>query len=143
MALPRAEAQETPDEDAGELDRAAEAADFRVLVVDDNATNREVARALLGALGVMVTTADSGALAVEMLAVQRFDFVLMDIHMPGMSGIEALARIRAGPRGAIPVAACTADAMTGERERLLGLGFDSYLSKPIDPAALVALLDAA
>ena len=71
-----------------------------------------------------------------------FDVVLMDIHMPEMNGIETLAAIRAAGRQALPVVALTADAMTGERERLLALGFNGYLSKPIEPSALVRALAA-
>jgi CheY-like chemotaxis protein len=64
----------------------------------------------------------------------------MDIHMPGMSGIETLAAIRTCGHGTVPVVALTADAMAGERERLLALGFNDYLSKPIEPAALIRTL---
>lgn len=116
--------------------------EIRVLVVDDNATNQEVARALLEAVGVTVATASSGTEALETLDACAFDVVLMDIHMPGMSGIETLAAIRATGRESLPVVALTADAMAGERERLLALGFDGYLSKPIEPAALVRALAA-
>jgi len=114
----------------------------RVLVVDDNVTNQEVARALLEAVGVSVATASSGAEGLAALDDEEFDAVLMDIHMPGMSGIEALAAIRAAGRVTLPVLALTADAMTGERERLLALGFNGYISKPIEPAALVRALAA-
>lgn len=62
--------------------------------------------------------------------------------MPEMSGIETLAAIRAAGRQTLPVVALTADAMTGERERLLALGFNGYLSKPIEPSALVRALAA-
>jgi signal transduction histidine kinase len=117
---------------------------IRALVVDDNLTNQEVARALLNALGVTVATASGGAEALTILETASFDIVFMDIHMPGMSGIEALVQIRAGPAAiaSLPIFALTADAMAGERERLLSLGFDGYLSKPIEPAALVAALGA-
>ena len=127
-----------------EPDLATSAApdEMRVLVVDDNATNQEVARALLEAVGVTVSTASSGVEALETLDASAFDVVLMDIHMPGMSGIETLAAIRAAGRDTLPVVALTADAMAGERERLLALGFDGYLSKPIEPAALVRALAA-
>ena len=112
----------------------------RALVVDDNRTNQEVARALLEALGLTVETAASGQEGLTALATGGFDVVFMDIHMPGMSGIEALAAIRASGQETLPVVALTADAMTGERERLLALGFNDYLSKPIEPAALVRAL---
>ncbi len=112
----------------------------RALVVDDNPTNQEVARALLEALGLTVATAASGDEGLIALEDGGFDVIFMDIHMPGMSGIETLAAIRASGRETIPVVALTADAMAGERERLLALGFNDYLSKPIEPAALVRAL---
>lgn len=112
----------------------------RALVVDDNRTNQEVARALLEALGLGVMTVGSGQEGLEALANGGFDVVFMDIHMPGMSGIETLEAIRASGQETIPVVALTADAMAGERERLLALGFNDYLSKPIEPAALVRIL---
>ena len=112
----------------------------RALVVDDNRTNQEVARALLEALGLTVETAASGQEGLLALASSGFDVVFMDIHMPGMSGIETLAAIRASGQETLPVVALTADAMAGERERLLALGFNDYLSKPIEPAALVRAL---
>ena len=115
---------------------------LRVLVVDDNPTNQEVARALLEAIGASVSTASSGAEGLARLEDADFDVVLMDIHMPEMNGIETLAAIRAAGRETLPVVALTADAMTGERERLLALGFNGYLSKPIEPSALVRALAA-
>jgi len=139
LPLEAVEAQATTDNhDDAALERS-----LQVLVVDDNPTNQEVARALLGAIGVTVTTASSGEEGLATLAAAEFDVVLMDIHMPGISGIETLAAIRARGLTDLPVVALTADAMTGERERLLGLGFDGYLSKPIDPAEMIRALTAA
>jgi signal transduction histidine kinase/ActR/RegA family two-component response regulator len=115
---------------------------LKVLVVDDHPTNRAVAAALLGAVGADVASAGDGLEALEHLLSDRFDLILMDIHMPRLDGVETLRRIRAGDpaTAATVVVALTADAMTGERERLLGLGFDEYLSKPIQPAALLDLV---
>ncbi|MDQ0464139.1 signal transduction histidine kinase/ActR/RegA family two-component response regulator [Caulobacter ginsengisoli] len=112
---------------------------IKVLVVDDHPTNRAVAAALLGAVGADVASAADGLEALDLLMGERFDLILMDIHMPRLDGVETLRRIRAGEGLAADavVVALTADAMTGERERLLGLGFDDYLSKPIQPAALL------
>ncbi len=115
---------------------------LQVLVVDDNPTNQEVARALLEAIGALVDTVSSGLEALASLEHRQFDVVLMDIHMPGMSGIETLEAIRASGRSTLPVVALTADAMSGERDRLLALGFNGYVSKPIEPAALVRVLAA-
>jgi signal transduction histidine kinase/CheY-like chemotaxis protein len=111
----------------------------RILVVDDNRVNQTVARALLEAVGAQVVMADDGLQGLERLAADHFDLVLMDVHMPTMDGIEALARIRAGQGGPadIPVIALTADGMSGEAERLMTRGFDGVQSKPIQPAELL------
>jgi signal transduction histidine kinase/ActR/RegA family two-component response regulator len=141
LRLPMAAA--TPEGQVRSADPAGLERDLRVLVVDDNPTNQEVARALLSAIGVDVETAGGGEESLAALTAARFDLVLMDIHMPGMNGVEALAAIRAGGYAALPVVALTADAMAGERDRLLALGFDGYVSKPIDPAELISALGAA
>jgi two-component system, sensor histidine kinase len=116
----------------------------RVLVVEDNAINRAVAGAILGATGAVVETADDGVEALEMLRNARFDVVLMDIHMPRMDGAEALSHIREGRAGdsGVPVIALTADAMSGEEQRLAALGFDAVQPKPIQPAELIAAIAA-
>ena len=110
-----------------------------ILVVDDNKVNQAVAKAILEAAGAVVTLADDGLDGLEKLRTGNFGVVLMDVHMPRMDGIEALGRIRAGEAGRfdIPVIALTADAMSGEGERLLGLGFDEAQPKPIQPAELL------
>ena len=112
---------------------------LRILLVDDNAINRQVARLLLAPTGVVTTEAVNGKDALECLVAQPFDLVLLDIHMPVMDGPETISRVRASeePWRAIPVIALTADAMSGERERLLSLGMDGYASKPIEQAALI------
>ncbi|MGR4865810.1 ATP-binding protein [Caulobacter sp. LARHSG274] len=111
----------------------------RILVVDDNRTNQIVARAILEAAGAIVDVADDGRHALERLSGETFDLVLMDVHMPRMDGVEALARIRAGEGGRrdIPVIALTADGMSGEAERLVARGFDAVQPKPIRPADLL------
>lgn len=111
----------------------------RILVVDDNAVNQTVARAIMEAAGASVQTADDGADCLEHLSEGAFDAVLMDVHMPRMDGVEALARIRAGEAGSskVPVLALTADAMSGEGDRLLALGFDDVHPKPVQPAGLM------
>lgn len=111
----------------------------RILVVDDNRVNQAVAKAILEAAGAVVTLANDGLEGLEKLRASDFGVVLMDVHMPRMDGIEALARIRAGEAGRIdiPVIALTADAMSGEGERLTRLGFDEALPKPIQPAELL------
>jgi signal transduction histidine kinase/CheY-like chemotaxis protein len=121
---------------------AAQPESLDVLVVDDNATNRAVAVALLGALGARCRAVEDGAAALSALRERAADLVLMDIHMPGMDGIEAAARIRAGETGdpQVPIMALTADAMEGARERLMQQGFDDYLTKPVNPAMLAQAL---
>jgi signal transduction histidine kinase/ActR/RegA family two-component response regulator len=119
-------------------------AGVRVLVVDDNAINQVVARAILEAVGVCVATEADGHAALARLRVEDFDVVLMDVHMPVMDGVEAVRRIRAGEGGRVdmPVVALTADAMIGDAERLLAQGFDDAHPKPIQPAGLLATVAA-
>jgi signal transduction histidine kinase len=120
-------------------------AGLRILVAEDNAMNQAVARAILEAVGCELEVANDGAEALEMLRRSRFDLVLMDIHMPRMGGIEALARIRAGEAGEprLPVIALTGDAMPGEDGRLLAQGFDAVQPKPVQPMSLIGAIAAA
>lgn len=113
-----------------------------VLVVDDIATNRLVARAHLALYGVTVTEAASGAAAVEMIRASAPDLVLLDMNMPGMDGIATLKNIRALPSRAarLPVIAMTADATNDHRRRYLEAGLDGYLAKPLTPEAVADLL---
>nr|WP_295106295.1 ATP-binding protein [uncultured Caulobacter sp.] len=131
-------ASQRPDA-VGGADEALDLAGVRVLVVDDNAINQTVARAILEAAGAVVATADDGQTALARLRVEDFDVVLMDVHMPCMDGGEAVRRIRAGEAGRVdlPVVALTADAMAGDAERLLSEGFDAAHPKPIQPAGLL------
>jgi signal transduction histidine kinase/CheY-like chemotaxis protein len=130
---------EAPEQATAPTMAAADISGCRVLVADDNAINQAVARAILEAVGAGVEVARDGAEALAMLRAQPFDVVLMDIHMPGMDGREALARIRAGAAGRadMPVIALTADAMPGYDGQLLTDGFDAAQPKPIQPAALI------
>jgi signal transduction histidine kinase/CheY-like chemotaxis protein/ligand-binding sensor domain-containing protein len=122
-------------------DAARRIAGARVLVVDDNVINQQVAREVLLRAGVLVELAGSGAEAVLMVDQQPFDAVLMDIQMPGMDGYEAAARIRSKPQHAqLPLIAMTAHAVAGFRESSLGMGMNDYVTKPIDPDRLFAVL---
>ena len=145
VTLPLAAAEPPQiDEETGSLSVTATRG-LRILVAEDNPINQVVAETMLAAVGIDVTLAASGAEALEKLRTQSFDLVLMDIHMPHMDGIEATTRIRNGEAGAhdIPIIALTADVMSGERDRLLGLGFDDLRSKPITPAALLGAVQSA
>jgi signal transduction histidine kinase/DNA-binding NarL/FixJ family response regulator len=112
----------------------------RILVVDDNPLNRQVARQLLAPTGAVVTEAVNGQDALAALARRAFDLVLLDVNMPVMDGQEAIRRIRASGEAwaQVPVIAVTADAMSGDRERLIALGMNGYVSKPIDLKELLA-----
>ena len=104
----------------------------KILVVDDDARNLRLAVTALEQSGHEVLSAAGGAEGIEAALALAPDLVLMDVQMPGMDGVAALRRLRADPRCAsIKVAALTALAMKGDRERLLAEGFDGYLEKPI------------
>jgi PAS domain S-box-containing protein len=106
---------------------------LRVLLVEDDAVNMEVARELLRYRSHRVDAARDGEQALERLRNTRYDVVLMDIRMPGMGGEEAVRRIRAGEAGDpdVPIVAMTAHALRGDRDRFLSEGMDDYLSKPV------------
>jgi two-component system, cell cycle response regulator DivK len=110
-----------------------------ILVVEDNEKNMKLFRDILAATGYRTLEATSGEPAVELARSRSPDLVLMDIQLPGIDGVEALARLRGDERTAqIPVIALTAQAMQGDHERFLSAGFDAYVSKPVDIAELVA-----
>jgi signal transduction histidine kinase/ActR/RegA family two-component response regulator len=130
-------------------DRAAEASDCddadappRILVVDDHAMNRKVARLLLEALGCTVDLANDGEEAVAAASGGAFDLILMDVRMPKMDGLAATRAIRALPSAAAstPVVAMTADAMPEDVTRCLAAGMDAHMAKPISSAGLLAML---
>ena len=105
--------------------------------------NRKLATRILQNAGHTVVCANDGQEAVEMLAKERFDIVLMDVQMPRMDGFEATAEIRkleAALRIHTPIVALTANAMKGDRERCLEAGMDGYVSKPLRPAELLAVM---
>jgi CheY-like chemotaxis protein len=118
-------------------------ASLRILVVDDVATNRFLASRILAKAGHVVELAGDGAEALEKVAASDFDMIFMDVQMPRMDGIEATAAIRAmdPPKSGLPIIAMTAHAMDGDREALLAAGMNDYVSKPINPARLVKLIE--
>jgi signal transduction histidine kinase/DNA-binding NarL/FixJ family response regulator len=111
----------------------------RVLVVDDNAINRQVVQLFLRLMDIDVWEAENGLVALEMLAAERFDIILLDVHMPVMDGAETIQRIRASDAAwsRVAVIALTADAMSGDRERYRAMGMDGYASKPISQDELI------
>jgi hypothetical protein len=114
----------------------------RALVVDDNGINRRVARSFLEYYGIIIREASDGNEALEIMAKETFDFVLMDIHMPGLDGEEAFKRLRTSGslNRLVPVIALTADSMHGDREKFLAKGFDGYVSKPIDERTMITAI---
>ena len=109
--------------------------DCKVLVVDDNAVNRKIARIFLQSYGLEITEADSGAAAVGLVRQTRYDIIFMDHMMPEMDGIEAVRIIRSecGENGRLPVIiALSANAMEGVGETFLKNGFQDFVAKPLD-----------
>ncbi len=113
---------------------------MRILVVEDNSTNRMVVRKLLESLGAAVETASDGVEGVSAVERGGYDLVLMDIQMPRLDGIEASRRIRAlkGPAARIPIIALTANVMSHQREVYLAAGMNGVSAKPISAPALLA-----
>ena len=116
-------------------------AGMRILVVEDNALNQQLAVELLEEAGVVVSVADDGEAALGCLETGTFDLVLMDIQMPGMDGYTATRRLRSMPGLAgLPVVAMTAHALADERERCLAAGMDDIIVKPVVPALMYATI---
>ena len=118
------------------------AAGLRILVVDDSAINRRVAKGLLTPPGCLCTEAESGERALHHLSEGAFDLVLLDLHMPGMDGVETLAAIRAmdGAAGRTPVVILTADVLGARGADFLAMGAQGYLTKPLRREALMSEL---
>ena len=116
----------------------------RILLAEDNPTNRILALRILEKRGHKVIVAENGKEAVDLLEQHEVDLVLMDVQMPVMGGFEATVAIRERERSTgrhMPIIAMTAHAMKGDRERCLDAGMDDYISKPVDSAKLLALVD--
>ena len=104
-----------------------------ILIVEDNEHNQKLASDVLRFKGFRVLVAETAEIGVPMVLKEKPDLVLMDIHLPGMNGIEALAKLRADPETkAIPVFAFTASVMPQDRKEITSAGFDGFLSKPIN-----------
>ena len=120
-----------------------EAAD--ILIVEDNPRNLKLVRDVLNHVGYRTIEAENAEAALALARTRHPRLILMDIQLPGVDGVEALARLRADPATAgIRVAALTAFAMKADRERFLAAGFDGYVEKPLDvhafPGQVAALL---
>jgi PAS domain S-box-containing protein len=123
----------------------ADCRSVRLLLVEDTPVNRDVASGMLEILGHSVDAVENGRLAVEAVARERFDLILMDCQMPEMDGFTATATIRQQERTAVdhrhtPIIALTANAMEGDRARCLAAGMDDYLAKPFTLAQLREIL---
>jgi CheY-like chemotaxis protein/HPt (histidine-containing phosphotransfer) domain-containing protein len=114
--------------------------DARILVAEDNATNRAVALAQLQKLGYQANAVINGAEAVEAVQRGRYDLVLMDCQMPVMDGFEATRLIRGSLQPGIAIVAMTADSMQGDRNRCLREGMNDFIAKPVDLGLLANML---
>ncbi|MBK8972245.1 MAG: response regulator [Hahellaceae bacterium] len=113
----------------------------QILLVEDTLFNQEIATEFLNQVGIKVTLAENGQLALEALEKRRFDAVLMDVQMPVMDGFEATRRIRSIPAfRQLPVIAMTANAMKGDKNRCLQAGMNDYISKPVSQDLLYQTL---
>ena len=130
---------EAPFQHAAHDFSSAPLAGLRVLVVDDNRTNRIIGCKSLEALGAEAFAVESGSAAIGAVAQQAFDLILMDINMPDMDGLEATRRLRAlgGASAAIPVIALTADVMGHHRSAYLNAGMNGVVPKPFSPSQLL------
>jgi signal transduction histidine kinase/CheY-like chemotaxis protein len=142
-----AAADEGNEQGAAPDERAAPAAaapqtPARVLMAEDNPVNALIARTLLTRAGCLVDVVEDGEQAVRAAAEGAYDIVFLDLRMPVLDGLDAARRIRAlpGPASRLPLIALTADAGTEERAVALGAGMDDFITKPIEPARLSAVL---
>jgi two-component system, sensor histidine kinase len=150
VSLPR---EETPveihyvDDGHASVEQPADASCLRVLAADDNPTNQKVVEAVLAPLNAEVVLVSDGAACVEAWKAAKFDIVLMDIHMPGMDGVEAARAIRAletsEGRQRTPIVAVTANALAHQVEGYLAAGMDGHVAKPIEVTKLYAAIEQA
>ncbi|HEY5007732.1 MAG TPA: ATP-binding protein [Caulobacteraceae bacterium] len=113
---------------------------MRILIVEDNATNRLIASRMLESLGASVQTANDGAAGVEVASREPFDLILMDVQMPVMDGVSATRAIRRlpAPAGAVPIVAMTANVFNHQQQSYVEAGMTGAVSKPLSPARLLA-----
>ena len=147
VALPMPRLSQAAQGGAGRTETAKATAPVpggRVLIVDDGPANRAVLQALLEDAGFDCDCVGDGAEAIELAHAAPFDVILMDVHMPGMDGLEATRRLRAreAAEGAdgIPIVAVTASVLSHERERYLACGFDAVCPKPVELETLLQVI---
>ena len=115
----------------------------RVLIIEDNENNMELISFILEAADYETIAAMDGLTGVEKAITEQPDFIILDIQLPDIDGLEVLTRIRATEATEkIPVIAMTSYAMAGDRERMLNAGCNGYIEKPIDPERVVSQIEA-
>jgi signal transduction histidine kinase/DNA-binding response OmpR family regulator/HPt (histidine-containing phosphotransfer) domain-containing protein len=138
LGADRDKAQETTPGPARELGQLRDA---RVLLVEDNELNRDVALGLLEDAHLSIDFAENGEVAVQMVSARNYDVVLMDMQMPVMDGITATKAIRSNPQlRTLPIIAMTANVMATDREKCIEAGMNDHVAKPIDPDELFTVL---
>ena len=123
-----------------EAPHSPQLAGVRLLLVEDNAINQNVAKGILEQAGAVVAVAENGAVAVELLRGERYDLVLMDVQMPVMDGFTATRLIREELGLQLPVIAMTAGVMESEREQCIAAGMDDFIAKPLDVEQMFATI---
>ena len=114
----------------------------RILVVEDNETNRYLINFMLKKKGYEVINAETGEEGVELVIKEKPDLILMDIQLPGIDGYETTKRIRKSKEGGkVPIVALTSYAMVGDREKALTAGCTGYIEKPINPDTFMAEIE--
>jgi PAS domain S-box-containing protein len=140
LGFPDAASMQTQEKDVSRRNEAR-LRGARLLLVEDDALNREIASAVLRSAGIEVSVACDGKAALEMLKQQRFDGVLMDCQMPVMDGYAATRALRQQPQWReLPVIAMTANALAGDRAKVLAAGMNDHIAKPIDVEEMFATL---
>ncbi|MDD5716714.1 MAG: response regulator [Sulfuricurvum sp.] len=110
----------------------------KALIIEDNENNMELISFILEANGYETIKAENGLSGVEMALSENPDYIILDIQLPDIDGLEVLKRIRGSEKGkTVPVIAMTSYAMSGDEERMLSAGCNGYIEKPIDPERVI------